>query len=97
MDATQKFDRGRSNSAAKERGRKKKGKQKEENWKGSDDVEKLSAIFTNYLTSVNSERKKERRMQKEANDSTMNLKLETDAKEKEIAVNISAADENPGN
>lgn len=43
MEVTQKFDRGGK--------KKKKKKQEEEEWQGSEDVEKLCAIFTNYLTS----------------------------------------------
>jgi len=39
LDATQKFDKGS-----------KKSKKKEE-WKGSEDVEKLCSVFTTYLTS----------------------------------------------
>ena len=49
MQATQKFDRGSSNDGGK-RGRKRRDD--DEPWKGSEDVEKLSAIFTSYLTSV---------------------------------------------
>jgi len=48
MDLTQKFDRG----AATKGGKKKRTKrEEEEQWKGSEDVEKLSSIFTAYLTS----------------------------------------------
>jgi len=46
MDLTQKFDRGKPT-----KGKKKRKKDEEEQWKGSEDVEKLSAIFTSYLTS----------------------------------------------
>ena len=47
MDLTQKFDR-----ASQQKGKKKRNKREdEEQWKGSEDVEKLSAIFTAYLTS----------------------------------------------
>ena len=48
MDLTQKFDRGNKPSKGK---KSKKRKEDEEQWKGSEDVEKLSAIFTAYLTS----------------------------------------------
>ena len=48
MDLTQKFDRGNAQEGRK---KKKKRKEDEEQWKGSEDVEKLSAIFTTYLTS----------------------------------------------
>lgn len=48
MDLTQKFDRGNSADGGKKR---KKKRNDEEKWKGSEDVEKLSAIFTTYLTS----------------------------------------------
>lgn len=46
MDATQFFDRGRSVSEAK----KNKKSANTDTWKGAEDVEKLAAIFTNYLT-----------------------------------------------
>lgn len=48
MDLTQKFDRGNAQEGRK---KKKKRKEDEDQWKGSEDVEKLSAIFTTYLTS----------------------------------------------
>lgn len=54
MQATQKFDRGSSKDGGK-RGRKRR--EDDEPWKGSEDVEKLSAIFTSYLTSVGNRRK----------------------------------------
>ena len=47
MDLTQKFDRGHTGDGK----RRKKRKDDKEQWKGSEDVEKLSAIFTTYLTS----------------------------------------------
>ena len=53
MQATQKFDRGSSKDGGK-RGRKRR--EEDEPWKGSEDVEKLSAIFTSYLTSVGNRR-----------------------------------------
>lgn len=48
MDLTQKFDRASKGST---KGKKRVGREEEEQWKGSEDVEKLSAIFTAYLTS----------------------------------------------
>ena len=57
MDLSQKFDRGRSNSASKKRSSKKKKQKFEENWKGSEDVEKLAAIFTTYMTQARAKRK----------------------------------------
>ena len=49
MDLTQKFDRSSSaDGGAKKR---KRRREDDEQWKGSEDVEKLSAIFTTYLTS----------------------------------------------
>lgn len=47
MDLTQKFDRGVAAAGKKRRGKKDDGEQ----WKGAEDVEKLSAIFMTYLTS----------------------------------------------
>ena len=49
MDLTQKFDRGDPNAAGGKRRRRKK--EDDEQWKGSEDVEKLSAIFMAYQTS----------------------------------------------
>ena len=49
MDLTQKFDRGDPNAKGGKRKRRKKDD--EEQWKGSEDVEKLSAIFMAYQTS----------------------------------------------
>ena len=53
MDLTQRFDRGR---AAGEKKKKKDKKNQDEQWKGSEDVEKLSAIFMNYLTQTKDQR-----------------------------------------
>jgi len=50
MELTQKFDRG-AVGASKKKSKKKKRQEDEEQWKGAEDVEKLSAIFTTYLTS----------------------------------------------
>ena len=47
MDLTQRFDRGKTGDGTK----RKRRKDDKEQWKGSEDVEKLSAIFTTYLTS----------------------------------------------
>ena len=46
LDLSQKFDRGEP-----QKGKKRSKRKEEEQWKGSEDVEKLSAIFTAYLTS----------------------------------------------
>ena len=43
-----KFDRGGKKESKKE----KKKREEEDDWKGSEDVEKLCMIFTNYLTSA---------------------------------------------
>ena len=53
MQATQKFDRGNQGEGGKKN---RKRKEDDEAWKGSEDVEKLSAIFTSYLTSVGNRR-----------------------------------------
>jgi len=43
-----KFDRGGKKESKKE----KKKREEDDDWKGSEDVEKLCMIFTNYLTSA---------------------------------------------
>ena len=48
MDLTQKFDRGAPDGGSK---KKRKKRDDEEQWKGAEDVEKLSKIFMTYLTS----------------------------------------------
>ena len=53
MQATQKFDRGNQKEGKKGR----KRREEDEPWKGSEDVEKLSQIFTTYLTSMGNRRK----------------------------------------
>lgn len=53
MQATQKFDRGNQGEGGKKN---RKRREDDEAWKGSEDVEKLSAIFTSYLTSVGNRR-----------------------------------------
>ena len=54
MQATQKFDRGNTQKEGGKKGRRKR--EDDEPWKGSEDVEKLSAIFTTYLTSMGNRR-----------------------------------------